>query len=459
MEYGSLFKRISEKGAEFSDIRMSNGTAEVVSLENGNLNLVQKDISTKYGVRVFYKGAWGFAFGSDFNKIEKALQSAFKLAKSNSRKIKNKFELSCFGKTKAILKFKGTSFTEVGLDDVVKKLFECDKMLNKKPVVNRNVDAGFSRRTQKYFNSFGSEVEQTREYFNFRFVGVGKKNGNLRKVFDKAGMCASYDDFEKIEFEKMIKNQLKMFPELFRAKKAPAGNYPLIMDPVLSHVFFHEAVGHACEADAVLENSSVLKDMIGKNVAPSCLTLSDDARIEKEHGFFKYDDEGMPSNGTVLIKNGRLNNYLHSIETAGRLSMKPTGNCRAESASSFPYPRMSNIVLHDGEYKFNELFEGIKKGIYAKSSTGGVVEPTNGNFLFNTKEAYLIENGKITKPLLDVSFGGNILEILPKIEKIADDSKIIFGGWSCGKKGQMVPVGGKSPHIKISEAMVGGQNE
>jgi len=459
MDYSGLLKKICQKGAEFSDIRLSNSTSEVVSLENGNLNLVQKDISRLYGARVFYKGARGFAYGTDFNKAEKALQSAFKLAKSNSKRLKEKFKLSNFGTFKANIKSKGTSFTEVELDNVVKKLLECDSILNKKPVVNRNVDAGFSRKNQAYFNSFGSNIEQTREYFNFRFAAVGKKSGNLRKVFDKVGMCASYDDFEKIEFEKMIKTQLNLFPELFRAKKAPAGNYPLIMDPVLSHVFFHEAVGHACEADAILENSSVLKDAIGKKIGPVCLTLSDDARIEKEHGFFKYDDEGMKSNGTILIKNGILNNYLHSIETASRLGMKPTGNCRAENASSFPYPRMSNIVLHDGKYKFQELFEGIKKGIYAKSSTGGVVEPTNGNFLFNTKEAYLIENGKITKPVLDVSFGGNILQILPKIEKVANDSKVVFGGWSCGKKGQMVPVGGKSPHIKISEVMVGGQNE
>lgn len=139
--------------------------------------------------------------------------------------------------------------------------------------------------------------------------------------------------------------------------------------------------------------------------------------------------------------------------------MEPTGNCRAESAIDFPYPRMSNIVLYPGKFQVNELFEGIKKGVYAKSSTGGIVEPTSGNFLFNTKEAYLIENGEITKPLLDVSFGGNILEILNKIEKIANDSKVIFGGWKCGKKSQTVPVGGKSPHILISEAMVGGKND
>lgn len=434
MDYSSLLRQILQKGAEFSDIRLSDSNSQVVSLENGNLNLVQKDISRQYGVRVFYKGAWGFAFGNDFKKTGNALQSAFRLAKSNSKKIKEKFELSNFGSNKDVVKSRGTSFTEIELDDVVKKLIDCDRIINKKPVVNRNVDAGFSRKTQQYFNSFGSEVEQTREYFNFRFMAVGNKSGNLRKVFDKVGMCASYDDFEKIDAEKMIKKQLGLFPELFRAKKAPAGKYPLIMDPVLSHVFFHEAVGHACEADAVLENSSVLKNMIGKRIAPDCLTLSDDARIEKEHGNFKYDDEGTPSNGTVLIKNGHLNSYLHSIETASRLKMKPTGNCRAENASSFPYPRMSNIVLHEGKYKFDELFEGIKKGIYATSSTGGVVEPNNGNFLFNTKEAYLIENGKITKPVMAVSFGGNILEILPKIEKIADDSKVIFGGWSCGKK-------------------------
>jgi len=124
-----------------------------------------------------------------------------------------------------------------------------------------------------------------------------------------------------------------------------------------------------------------------------------------------------------------------------------------------PCPRMSNTVLYPGKYKFEELLENIKHGVYAKGSSGGVVNPVDGNFLFNSQEAFLIENGKLTRPLIDVSFGGNILDTLKNVEKIGRDQIPCLVGGYCGKKGQLVPVCGKTPSIKISEAIVGGANK
>jgi TldD protein len=271
-------------------------------------------------------------------------------------------------------------------------------------------------------------------------------------------MMAGYELFKGLNKEKLVEETYQKLKRSMIAKQAPAGRFPVIIDSELCEVFFHEAVGHACEADAVLEKSSILGDKLGKKIAPSSLTLVDTPRVKTEFGYYKYDDEGIPANETVLIKNGILNSFMQSRETASIMNKIPTGNGRAESPAAIPYPRMSNTYLKPGKYQLKELLDGVKLGVYAKGSSGGVVEPNNGNFLFNAEEAFLIENGKITTPLSDVSLAGNILFILPRIEKIGKDAKCTYFGGRCGKKGQWVPVGGKAPHIKISEAMVGGQN-
>jgi TldD protein len=269
-------------------------------------------------------------------------------------------------------------------------------------------------------------------------------------------MVGSFSLMEKMDIPSLVRELEDKLKIYFAAGKAPAGRMPLVADNVLTHVFFHEAVGHATEADAILEKSSVLVGKLGQQIAPESLNLFDTPKIKNEHGFYHFDDEGVKAHNTQLIKNGVLNSYLHSIETANKMGVKPTGNGRAQNAFNMQIPRMSNTVLANGDYRFDELFEGIKRGIYAKDSQGGVVEPTTGNFLFNAREAYLVENGKITKPVMGVSFGGNILDILMKIERIGNDQVQSFGGWRCGKDGQSVPVGGAVPHIMISEAMVGG---
>jgi len=455
MEYKALIKKFESKGASFIDLRILDQTSEVVSTENGNVNSMQDLSSRQFGVRIFYKGAWGFAYTNDVSKLEDSFSKAFKLAKISSAK-KDVFKINNVPINKASVKQKGKSMLSVPIEDKINLFLNIQKKFNLDFIKNKNVGASFSRREQQYFNSFGSNVFESREYFNVLISITGLKNGKVKRSFERIGEVGGHGQFRKLKFDGIAKALEDKLKTEFIAGIPPAGKFPLVIDNVLTHVFFHEAVGHACEADSIIEKSSVLAGKLGEKIAPDFLNLYDTPKIKNEHGYYAYDDEGVKSKRTILIKNGILTNYLHSLETANKLNMKPTGNGRAESAFQVQIPRMSNTVLEKGDFKFDELFEGIKKGIYAKDSLGGVVEPTTGNFLFNSRSAFLIENGKVTKPLQGVSFGGNILNILPKIDKIGDDKKVSYGGWRCGKNGQMVPVGGAAPHIKISEAMVGG---
>lgn len=456
MEFSKLIK---ESGCEYADIRIANSDTELINIEDSSVSSLQKKNNFSYGIRVFEKGAWGFVYGNDLKDIKKSLEKAKKIAKLSSKKIKKRFSFDSFKAIKDNFKPKvKKEMMGVDIETKVKELFDFDYFLSMDEIRHKNVSGAFNFIKKEFYNSEGSEITESRSAFKLRLMAVGSKNNNIFRSFNRIGKTGGFETFEKINKEDFAKELYDKFMRSMVAKQAPAGKFPLVIDNVLSEVFFHEAVGHACEADHHLEKITVLEGKLGKEIAPDNITLIDTAKMEEEFGYYKYDDEGLPGESTVLIDKGILSNLLHSRETAIKMGLKPTGNGRAENPTFMPLPRMSNTYLKPGKHSFEELFHGIKQGIYAKGSSGGVVDPNNGNFMFNAEEAFLIENGQITTPLVDVSLAGNILDTLKKIKKVGKDSKPTKFGGECGKRGQYVPVGGKAPGIMLSEAMIGGQS-
>jgi TldD protein len=227
------------------------------------------------------------------------------------------------------------------------------------------------------------------------------------------------------------------------------------MDNKLTGLFMHEALGHAAEADHVLYGETILKDKLGEEIAYNGLTVADDPTIESSHGFYRYDDEGVRSNRTEVIKNGVLVSYLHSRETAGRLGASPTANARAADYSDTPLVRMSNTVIEEGDWRFEEMLEDIPFGIYAKGMRGGQVDTIKGEFQFSAEEAFLIENGRLSTRLKNVSLSGRTLDVLKHIDAVGNDQKRGTIGF-CGKDGQDVPVCEYAPHVRVTKIMVGG---
>ena len=454
-----LNKAIKEAG--YADVRVTDVIHEKVGIENSNISVLSKTSNKTYGVRVFFEGSWGFSSVTEENKVSEAFKHAIRLAKLNSKNQKDKFDLEHLSSVNDEVKgpYK-TSPEDIELSEKVSRLKELNNVLSEhKKVSNRTSSIYFATQNNFFQNSSGARIKEKKSIFDIRAMVVGKENGNNLRSFERIGRSDGYDYFKKMDLQKFGKQILSDLDEQFVAKKAPAGNLPVLMDNDLAGVFFHEAVGHACEADAVLEKSSVLMNQQDQRIAPEFLTLEDDPHVEHEHGYFKYDDEGVPAKKTVLIDEGILKGYMHSIETASRMDCKPTGNGRAQNASMLPIPRMTNTIVGGGNFSKKEIIEDIDYGIYALGSSGGVVEPANGNFLFNAQKAYLVEKGKIKHPLKDVSFGGNILDILQKVSKVGNDVMPTFTGGICGKGGQRAPVGTLAPHLFISEAMVGGTNK
>ena len=455
-----LVRKALEMGADYCDIRTARSSGTRIETKNLDVEKAMFGESEGAGIRVLYQGAWGFFSTRELDErsMTEALETAFKLAKAAS--VGGKRET---GIADAPVVDTGVIWVpkkdpaDIDISEKYQLLHDMVSIAMEDEHV-RSLSTGYADSTvfQRMVNSDGSDVrtQVTRTYVRASIVAAdGPK---ISSVIISAGGTGGFEAFEQ-KGQHPIENTVEgaeSAVRLLHAEKSPSGRMPLIADPDLAGVFAHEALGHATEADLVMAGDSCLDGMIGKRIGSDVVTIIDDPTVPNVYGSFPYDDEGVKSRRKVLVENGILKTYLLSRETAHKYGMEPNGSARAESIAYRPLVRMSNTFVDNGDHSFEELIEGIKYGIYAKGSRGGQVDTGKGTFQFSAQEAFLIENGEVTKPLKDVSFGGSTLEILKSIDAVGDDFRFGHPG-SCGK-GQWVPVSDGGPHIRIKEANVGG---
>ena len=239
---------------------------------------------------------------------------------------------------------------------------------------------------------------------------------------------------------------------------SPAGLMPVVLGPGWPGILLHEAIGHGLEGDFNRKGTSAFSKLMGRQVAHSDITIVDDGTIQDRRGSLNIDDEGNPTQRTVLIENGILKNYLQDTLNAKLMNMEITGNGRRESYAHIPMPRMTNTIMTNGNHNPDEIIKSVKKGIYAPNFGGGQVDITSGKFVFSSSLAWLIEDGKITQPIKGASIVGNGPDILKKVSMVGNDSSLDTGVGTCGKDGQSVPVGVGQPTLKIDEILVGGSD-
>jgi len=240
------------------------------------------------------------------------------------------------------------------------------------------------------------------------------------------------------------------------AVDAPAGTMPVVLASGWPGVLLHEAVGHGLEGDFNRRATSAFSGKIGEQVASPLCTVVDDGTLSDRRGSLTIDDEGTPTEFTTLIENGRLTGYMQDKLNARLMGMRSTGNGRRESYAHLPMPRMTNTYMLAGQHKAEEIIASVEKGIYAVNFGGGQVDITSGKFVFSSSEAYLIENGKVTRPVKGATLIGNGPEVMNRISMVADDLELDSGIGNCGKEGQSVPVGVGQPTLKIDALTVGG---
>jgi TldD protein len=244
--------------------------------------------------------------------------------------------------------------------------------------------------------------------------------------------------------------------ELFDAVKPEAGEMPVVLAAGSSGILLHEAIGHGMEADFNRKGVSIFADKIDKPVAKDIVSIVDDGTNPNLRGSINIDDEGNEVECTYLVQNGILKTYLHDRISANFYKAKPTGSGRRESFRHPVLPRMRNTYMLPGPHKKEEIIQSVSKGLYAESFTNGEVYIGAGDFTFYVKSGYMIEDGKLTKPVKDINIIGNGPQVLADIEMVADDFKMSETGWTCGKDGQSVPVSLGLPTVKVKSITVGG---
>jgi TldD protein len=284
------------------------------------------------------------------------------------------------------------------------------------------------------------------------------KDGNLQNGFDGRAAYAGHAFFKgENSFESIVDKSVERASNLLEAIDSPRGVFPVVLGPGGPGVIFHESCGHGMEADLVFKGSN-FKDQLGKQTAAKEVTLIDDGTIPQMPGSYAFDDEGTPSQRTVLIKDGIQQNYLSDLVWAKKMGLESTGSGRRQSFRFPPIPRMRNTFIDKGNVSPDDIIAETKKGIYVANAGGGQVDPITGNFMMGVPEGYLIENGKITRPIKGATLSGMGIDALKTIDMVGSDLQILAGAGRCGKM-QSVPVGFGMPTTRVRGILVGGKGE
>ncbi|MCK5831225.1 MAG: metalloprotease TldD [Methylococcales bacterium] len=308
-------------------------------------------------------------------------------------------------------------------------------------------------------NQDGSLVADIRPLTRMSVSVILEENGKREQGSMGGGARTEYSYFldqdKALEYGKEAVRQAIVNLD---AVDAPAGNMTVVLGPGWPGILLHEAIGHGLEGDFNRKGTSAFSNKVGERVASDLCTVVDDGTLEGRRGSLNIDDEGTPTEKTVLIEKGILKGYMQDKLNARLMGVKSTGNGRRESYAHLPMPRMTNTYMLPGSHNPVEIIKSVKKGLYAKNFGGGQVDITSGKFVFSASEAYLIEDGKITCPVKGATLIGNGPEVLTKVSMVGDDLELDAGVGTCGKEGQSVPVGVGQPTIKIDGLTVGGTN-
>ncbi|MEM2630157.1 MAG: TldD/PmbA family protein [Candidatus Bathyarchaeia archaeon] len=449
-------------GAKYVDARVEKIKVTSIKYAQGRFEVASSGLIFGIGVRALVNGAWGFAASSltegNENYVKNISKFAVEAGKAAASQSKKEINVVLFKPIKDKEKIHvEKDLASIEIEEKMKIAFtlgETAKKFNEK-IVSSSALYFDECGEKSIVTSDGAEIlsEVNRIYFSVK--AVAKEGEKLTSIHESEGFISGFEVFNKIDLRKYAVKAAEKALNMLKAKPAVKGRFKAILDPRIAGTFIHEAIGHACEADYIINNQSILISKLGEQIASEQVTIFDDSTLNGGWGSAKYDDEGVATTKRVLIENGVLKGYILNRESAEKLGMKGNGGARAASYNYKPIVRMSNTYLAPKDFSFEELLEVVKEGIYVKGSRGGQVDPAKGVFQFSAEEAFLINKGEIAEPLLDVSLSGLTLETLKKIFAIGKDLEHHPG--FCGKNSQFIPASDGSPHIAVQEVVVGGK--
>ncbi len=453
-----LIRAAMEKGADYADLYFQHSINNYSTLEDGKVNQAYSNIGFGVGIRVLKGDQTGFAFSENVTPeaMLKAARTAANIANSTGKNVSvNIEELSAPNYYPVKTSWENTSIKEKipFLQKVNDKIFAADKRVSK---VNATI--GDSTSYILFYNSEGRLAWDYRPMVYMYITSIMEQNGHVENF----GVSRSARQGSEFLTDQLVDTLSKEVVEknalLFDAGKPRAGEMEVVMSAGESGILLHEAIGHAFEADFNRKKTSIFSDKMGKKVAENFVTIVDDGTMQSDRGSLNFDDEGNPTEKTTLVGNGILTSYLHDRISANYYKVKPTGNGRRQDFRRVPIPRMRCTRMENGPHKKEEIIASVKKGIYVDNFSNGQVNIGAGDFTFFVKSGYLIENGKLTKPIKDINIIGNGPQALADIVMAGDDTLLSGSTWTCGKDGQSVPVTMGLPTVKIKKLTVGGTN-
>jgi TldD protein len=451
----TLSKVLEESTADHVEMRHHKRQTLRVSIRDGKMDELNNGVIEGVCCRALTKGSWGFASTTSLvdKDIAKALKDATSLAKASKTKKKRLAEL-------AEVKPAEDNFTtrmkrdprKADQEELIKLVRETDADVRgfSKRIVSDSVVLSVIDDNLAFASSEGARISQRIVRCAGTVVAVAKEKGNLTSTYEAIGEQSGLEVLDKTPLTQIGKIAAERADKLASAPVAPGGIFPVILENKIVGLLAHEAVGHCAEADLV-HGGSFLAGKVGKEVASDIVTLVDDGRYPVGLGTMKYDDEGVPTEKTILIEKGVVKGFLHSRETAHEFKVATTGNARAWNFEFDPIIRMRNTYIETGDHSTEELAEGIKEGYLLKGGEGGQADFT-GEFMFGTQEAVRIKNGRLGESFRGVTISGNAFEVLRNVDAIGKD--FIMRAGMCGKEQiNYVGMGGSSLRTKV---MMGG---
>jgi TldD protein len=447
------------KKADYADLYFEYRVNEAISLEEGLVKNASRSTANGVGVRVLAEAKTGYAFTDDITikNLELAARTAHYIAQNQGSSAPVPVQ-GDKGRSHDLYPVK-VPVNEVPLQKKIDLLYEMDRLARSLDSRIKNVflSVASEQKIVLVASSQGWEVGDIQPLTRLNITCIAEDKGNRQMGTYGGGGRVEFGFFtDRKDYERYTREAVRQAILNLEAVDAPAGLMDVVLGPGWPGILLHEAIGHGLEGDFNRKKVSAFTDRIGQRVASELCTVIDDGTIPSRRGSLNVDDEGTPTQRTVLIEKGVLRGYLQDRLNAGLLKMPLTGNGRRESYAHIPMPRMTNTFMLAGNTPPEEILRSVKKGLYAVAFGGGQVDITNGKFVFSASEAYLIEEGKITRPVKGATLIGSGPDVLTRVSMVGSDLKLDEGIGTCGKDGQSVPVGVGLPTIKIDGITVGG---
>ncbi|MEX0798594.1 MAG: TldD/PmbA family protein [Bacteriovoracaceae bacterium] len=441
------------QGADFADIFVERKNIQNLTFNSSKVKDIQSGTDFGVGVRLFYGKKYLYGYTNSPQKNELLELTRTLAAQYKGEPSKKKLE----GFQSSDYPFIG-SFEDQSapLDQKVAKLKQLDSLVREqgKHIAQVNISLNQYVQEVEIFDTDGLYASETRPYCRLASSAVAR-DGQLQTSGSwNPGARGGYSFIEELDLKWIAEYLGKKTHTILYADPCPAGNKPVVIDNGFGGVIFHEACGHLLETTSVQKKASVFWDKKEEFIAHEALSAVDDGTIDNLWGSLSIDDEGMPTQKTQLIKNGRLLNFLSDRMGELKTGHKRTGSARRQSYKYAPASRMRNTFIEAGPHKLEELIASMDDGIYAKSMGGGSVNPGTGEFNFAVEEGYLVKNGKIEKPVKGATLIGRGEDVMKKISMVGD--KLEYSAGMCGSVSGAVPVTVGQPAVKVDEILVGG---